>query len=406
MPNFQYEAAGSDGSITRGLIEAPTRSIAVEKILGQGQTPVRVVEDVAGKAFSVSRQTTLLPQFSLSNDRVNLLQEFGILLKAGLSVERSLTTMQVLAEKPQIRLAIQNLLDGLRGGEPLSVAMKRADRLFPDPLRKLVAAGEASGRLSEVMSRLAEGQSRAKALTDKIVSAMIYPAMLVVVMMAVLVMIFTTVLPRLEPMFAQSGAALPWPAAALLGVSHFINDFGYALAVALIGALIGLLYLIRQPWAQLAVDRHVLSARYLLKLPLHYQGAQFCRNLAMLVDGGMPLNRALEIAQEAVSNQFVKNRLGAVIARVKHGRSLKNALEEANAFPRIAVEFVAVGEETGRLGPMLSEAAEILDRDVQIKLDRLSSLLLPVVTIILGLIVAGIMSGVVSGILAANDLAV
>ncbi|MEQ1755446.1 MAG: type II secretion system F family protein [Micropepsaceae bacterium] len=406
MPNFQYEAAGSDGSITRGLIEASTRSVAVEKILGQGKTPVRVVEDSGARSSSISAQRSFLPQFSLSNDRVGLLQEFGILLKAGLSVERALTTMQVLAEKPRIRLAIQNLLDGLRGGEPLSSAMKRADMLFPDPLRKLVAAGEASGKLSEVMARLAEGQTRAKVLTDRIVSAMIYPALLVVVMISVLVMIFTTVLPRLEPMFSQSGAALPWPAAALLGVSHFINDFGYALAAAMIAALFGILYLARQPWAQLAIDRHILSARYLLKLPLHYQGAQFCRNLSMLVDGGMPLNRALEITQEAVSNQFVKSRLTAAIARVKHGRSLKSSLEEANAFPRVAIEFVAVGEETGRLGAMLSEAAEILDRDVQIKLDRLSGLLLPAVTIILGLIVAGIMSGVVSGILAANDLAV
>jgi general secretion pathway protein F len=213
------------------------------------------------------------------------------------------------------------------------------------------------------------------------------------------------VLPRLEPMFAESGAALPWPAVALLAVSHLFNDYGLVLALGSAGLFAMLLYTLRQTWAQVALDQHTLQAGYLLKIPQHYQAAQFCRNLSMLIDGGMPLNRALETAQDAVTNSFVRHRLGQVIGKVKHGRTLKSAIEEAGVFPRIVVEFVAVGEETGRPGPMLHEAAEILDRDVQVKLDRLSALLLPAVTIVLGLVVAGIMSGVVSGILAANDLA-
>ena len=406
MPTFHYEAAASDGSLARGQIEAPTRSAAVEKILGLGQTPVRVTEDAAASAsFFSGQQGSFLPQFSQASDRLALLQEFSILLKAGLTVERALTTMLALATRARQKVAVQSILDGLRGGETLSSAMKRADRIFPDPLRKLVAAGEASGKLPEVLARLADGQTKTKELTDKIVSSMIYPALLVVVMFSVLVMIFTTVLPRLEPMFAESGAALPWPAVALLAVSHLFNDYGMLLAIGFAGLLATLLYAVRQPWAQVALDQHVLQARYLLKIPQHYQAAQFCRNLSMLIDGGMPLNRALETAQDAVSNSFVRHRLSQVIGKVKHGRTLKSAIEEAGVFPRIVIEFVAVGEETGRPGPMLHEAAEILDRDVQVKLDRLSALLLPAVTIVLGLVVAGIMSGVVSGILAANDLA-
>lgn len=405
VPTFHYEAAAPDGSLARGQVEAATRSAAVEMILGQGRTPVRVTEDASGLSLVSGNAGSLLPQFSVASDRLTLLQEFAILVKAGLTVERALTTMLALAARPRQKQAVQSILDGLRNGETLSVAMKRADRIFPEPLRKLVAAGEASGKLPEVLTRIADGETRSKELTDKIVSSMIYPALLVVVMFAVLVMIFTTVLPRLEPMFVQSGAALPWPAAMLLAVSHLFNDYVLVLALGLAGGLVTLLYAMRQPWAQMALDQHALSARYLLKIPQHYQAAQFCRNLSMLIDGGMPLNRALETAQETVSNSFVRNRLVQVIGKVKHGRTLRSAIEEAGVFPRIVVEFVAVGEETGRPGPMLHEAAEILDRDVQVKLDRLSALLLPAVTILLGLVVAGIMSGVVSGILAANDLA-
>ena len=379
--------------------------MAVERILGLGRTPVRVVEHDGEASQVPSDVTSFLPRLSLAGDRLTVLQEFSILLRAGLNVERALVAMLAMTDKASVKAAIQKLLEGLRGGESLSIAMKRAERLFPDALRKLVSAGEASGRLADVMTRLATTQARSKDLSDKFVSAMIYPVLLVVVMIAVLVMIFTVVLPRLEPLFAQSGAALPWPAAVLLGISHFLSDFGIGLVVGIICAVAALLYVARQPWAKLALDQRALKARFLLRIPQHYQAAQFCRNMAMLIDGGLPLNRALEVAQEAITNSYIRHRLVAVIARVKHGRTLKSALEEAAVFPRVTLEFVSVGEETGRLGSMLNEAADILDRDVQTKLDRLSALLLPTVTIVLGIIVAGIMSGVVSGILAANDLA-
>jgi len=405
VPNYLYEAADSNGTITRGTLEAPTRSIAVERIIGLGRTPVRVVEHAGAPLKISSGAQPLWPQFNLANDRLTLLQEFSILLRAGLSVERSLVAMLALTNKSRTKASIQNILEGLRAGEPLSAAMRRAGLLFPEALRKLIAAGEASGRLPEVMTRLATAQARNKELTDKITSAMIYPALLLVVMFAVLIMIFTVVLPRLEPLFEQSGAALPWPAALLLGISHFLDAYGIVFAVAVIGALAALLYALRQPAMQITLDKRALSSRFLLKIPQAYQAAQICRNLAMLLDGGMPLNRALETAQGAVTNSYMRQSLTSVIDRVKHGRSLKLSLEDANVFPRVTLEFVGVGEETGRLGPMLNEAADVLDRDVQVKLDRLSALLLPVVTIFLGIVVAGIMSGVVSGILAANDLA-
>jgi general secretion pathway protein F len=405
VPSFAYEAAGPDGAIARGVVEAPNRSAAVERIIALGRTPVRVTEQSGAAPQAMSGSQRFLPQWGLVGERLNLLQEFSVLLRAGLSVERSLVAMQALSNKPRTKATLQNLLEGLRGGEPLSSAMRRADHLFPDALRRLVVAGEASGRLAEVMQRLAAAHARNKELSDRAVSALIYPALLIVVMFAVLVMIFTVVLPQLEPLFTQSGAALPWPAAVLLAVSHFFTGYGTFLAIALAGGLVAFLYALRQPGVQFALDRWQSGSRLLLNLPRHYQAAQFCRNLAMLIEGGMPLNRALDAAQSAMTNRYMRQRLSAVVDAVKHGKTLKSALESADVFPRITVEFAAVGEETGRLGSMLSEAADVLDRDVQIKLDRLSALLLPAVTILLGIVVAGIMSGVVSGILAANEMA-
>ncbi|MFM9862878.1 MAG: type II secretion system F family protein [Micropepsaceae bacterium] len=404
MPNFAYEAAGPDGAIGRGVIEAPNRSAAVERILALGRTPVSIVERASGTAAAFAT-TRLLPEFGAANDRLSLLRELGTLLQAGLTVERALTATLALTARVRGKSAAQAMLEGVRSGEPLSAAMQRAGSLFPEPMRRLVAAGEASGRLPDVMVRLAAAETRNKELTDRAVSAMIYPALLVVVMIIVLAIIFTTVVPRLAPLFEQSGDALPWPAAILVGVSQFFNAHGTLVTIGSVVMLGGLLYMLQQPAAQVALARWSFRSRLLLDIPRRMYAAQFGRNVAMLLAGGMPLNRALETAQAAVGNVHLRQRLSGAIELVRQGRSLKSALEASDALPRAIIEFAAVGEETGRLGPMLNEAADILDRDVQTKLDRLSALLLPAVTIVLGLVVAAIMSGVVSGILAANELA-
>lgn len=399
MPRFAYEAAGPDGTIGRGTIEASDRSAAVARILALGQTPVRVAEQ-ASVSSSVSS-----PRIGASRERLSLLRELATLLNAGLSVERALVAMHGLNARARTKREIQAVLDGLRSGESLSDSMRRADNVFPEPVRRMVAAGEVSGRLADVMNRLADTEARHKELGDRALSAMIYPALLTVVMIVVLTIIFTVVVPRLEPLFAEGGEALPWPAAALMAASHFFNSYGTMLAIALIAALAAALYALRMPGVRVAFDRWSLSTRLLLGVPRLHQGAQFCRNMAMLLDGGLPLHRALENAQAASGNSFVRRRLGDAIEMVRQGRPLKAALEAVAVFPRAVTEFAAVGEETGRPAAMMNEAANILDRQMQTMLDRLSALLLPGVTIILGIVVAGIMAGVMGGILAANDLA-
>lgn len=404
VPNFLFEAASRDGAVVRGTIEAASRAAAVERIMALGRTPVRVVEQGVD-SLHTGEAAEGRPLWGAAQQRLALLRELSLLLHAGLSVERALVVMQGLAVKHRTKATIAHLLDGLRGGEALSGAMRRAEGVFPETLRKLVAAGEVSGRLKDVVARLASAYARNKDLADRAISALIYPALLVVVMLAVLTMIFTVVLPRLEPLFAQSGAALPWPAAVLVAISHIFNDYGLWLAALLIVAVFGGLLALRGQGSKFALDRFAITSRVTLDLPRRYEAAQFCRNLAMLIEGGMPLNRALEAAEGGISNRYMRSHLTKVLQDVRQGRPLSWAFDKANVFPRLVVEFAAVGEETGHLAPMLDKAADLLDSEVQIRLDRLSALLLPTVTVALGIVVAAIMSGVVSGILAANEMA-
>ena len=406
MPLYIYEAAARDGKATRGSIEAPTRVAAIEHLVQQGHTPLSIAEH-EGRAQGLS-PASILPVWRTQEQaraRARLLRELSVLLRAGLTVERSLATLAAVTASPATRKVIDAMLEGLRAGETFSAAMAREPTMFPEPMRRLVAAGEASGRLPEVMARIADTEARARQLAEKLLSAMLYPALLLTTMLGVLALIFTNVLPQLEPILAGSGAATPWPAAMLMATSRFLNAYGTSLALVIVAALVAGLYLLRQPTVQFALDRHAMKARYLMRIPLHYHTAQFFRNLAMLVEGGVQLSHALDLAQQTVSNRFMRQGLDQVLADVKQGRNLHRALGQVGTFPRIAVEFVAVGEETGRLAQMLAEAADMFERDVQTRVERLSALLLPGMTIVLGLVVAAIMTGVVSGIFAANDMA-
>jgi general secretion pathway protein F len=185
LPTFAYEAANPEGGIARGVVDAPTRSLAVERILALGRTPVRVTEQAPGEAAAGGGAALgdLLPRMFAGADRLAIIRELATLLRAGLSVERALVVMQGLAPSKRVKVTLSRLTDTLRGGQSLSAAMARADDIFPEAMRKLVAAGEASGRLAEVMARLATSLTRTKELRDRAVSAMIYPALLTVVML-------------------------------------------------------------------------------------------------------------------------------------------------------------------------------------------------------------------------------
>jgi type II secretory pathway component PulF len=161
LPSFAYEATSPQGGVTRGVIEAPSRAAAVERLLGAGQTPMRVVEQGAGAGAAGAGLTfgAVLPEWNVRGRRLGFLRELSLLLRAGLSVERALTAMQGLAKTARARTVLAQLIESLRAGEPLSAAMARSGPLFPEAMRKLVAAGEASGRLTEVTERLAAAEA-------------------------------------------------------------------------------------------------------------------------------------------------------------------------------------------------------------------------------------------------------
>jgi general secretion pathway protein F len=400
LPQFAYEAVDRTGLITRGLVEAGARPLAVDKLVADGLTPVSIFERAGGPRLG-------LPRFGgrKTDTLISLVGELSTLLNAGLSAERALTILQGLAHGKERASRLAAMADRLRSGGTFCDAFAMAMPDAPDYIAQLIGAGELSGHLPEVMARLAANLARAKTLRDRLVSGLTYPALLVGTMVVVLWVIFTTVLPRLKPMFQSAGDALPTPTAILIATGDFFTAYGWILLFLLAIGIFAFLRSLRKPTFRLAVDRTIVRSRLTLGLPLQYEAARFCHNLQILLSGGLPLDRALAVATTTIGNRWFRECIASAHAIVIGGQRLKTALSETKVLPPIVVEFAAVGEETGRLAAMMDEAARVLDQEVEKRLDRLVALALPLATLVMGLLVAGIMVGIVSGILAVNDLA-
>ncbi len=402
MPRYSFEAIGPSGATLRGSLEATSQGAALEQLVAGGQTPVslRLMSDKRGVLEGVASALGLA-----SFDYLSVLHELGVLLRAGMSVERALATLRNVAPNDRQGMRLGQILDRVRGGEPLSQAFGSLVREAPPHVARLMAAGEASGRLADIVTQLAANLSRAKALRDRVISSLTYPAVLVVAMSVVLWIVFTSVLPTLTPMFEEAGASLPLAARLLLTIERFIDTFGWLLLLMGLAAAVAVVSAFRRQDTRLAIDRFALRSRLTIGLPGKYEAARFTRNLQTLLDGGLSLERALAAARDGSANSWFRTRIAQVQARVSEGERLRNALADADVLPPLVIEFAAVGEETGRLGAMMGEVAAIMDHEVETRLERLTSLIAPFATLLLGGLVAAIMAGVVSGILAVNELA-
>jgi general secretion pathway protein F len=402
MPRFAFEAIDAAGALVRGTMDADTRSTAVEQLLAGGQTPVLLKEARSGESL-VGRALTLLGPRRL--DYVLLLRELATLLKAGLTVERAFVLLQGLSANAESAVRLKQILDRVRGGEPLSRAFGAIITEAPAYVGRLIAAGEASGQLPDVVGRLAAGLVRARSLRDKLVSSLTYPLLLIAATFSVLALVFTTVLPRLTPMFAEAGVALPWPTQLLLDLGWFVQWFGLPLLLLAVAAAVGFVTALRRPDLRLVIDRAIFRSRLTLEIPARVEAVRFCRNLETLLEGGLSLERALGAARDGGSNSWFRERIGIAQIAVADGERLRRAFDKSAVLPPLVLELAGVGEETGRLAAMMGEASAILDDEVTTRLDRLTALVLPVATLTMGGIVGAIMAGIVSGILAVNDLA-
>jgi len=412
MPDFLWRAAGADGQITQGRIEAPHLNAAMKTLRERGLTPLKVEDALGSTLAKAEGPSTRPPKHKAVAGPVNqadvlaMTSELSIMLKAGLPLDNALRVLIDMSEKPTVTALQQRLLDDVKGGMTFSKALAKDQGLFGDFYLNMIRSGEASGQMSAVLQRLVEHMERLRALRESVVSATIYPCILLGVAVLSVIAMLGFVVPQFEKLFNDMGDALPLPTRLVMIAGQGFKEYGLILGIVVaVLAWLAMRWL-QSPKGKLWWQNTALGMPILGRLLHKYELTLFSRSLGTLLGNGVPMLTALHIATETVGNGVLRQALMQVAPFVKEGGKIVEGMRKTQIFEPLAINLIRVGEETGRIGPMMLELANILNREVEIGIKRALTLVEPVLILVLGVIIASIIVSILLGILSVNDLAV
>lgn len=405
MPRFNYKAVTAAGELLEGEIDAPARAAVIERLRSQGHLPIRADQISVRAGASMAPRNRLLRPRRLSPGTVVLLtRELATLLRAGLPLDRSLTILRDIVEDGRKREFVQRLLEAVRGGVALADALEMSKNSLPPYYIGLVRAGEAGGTLEPVLARLADVLERALSLRESVRSAMYYPMFVLAMSVITLLMLLTVVVPEFRPIFDDASAPMPTSMAVIIAIGDGLKDYWWGILLLVSVVILAARRYVSQPRGRWQRDRWLLHVPLIGDIILKVEVARFARTLGTLLTNGVTVLNAVSITAGTVANQVVAQAIGGLAIRLKRGEGLAIPLMETGVFPRLAVQLVRVGEESGQLEAMLLNIADIYEEEVKRGLQRALSLLVPVVTICLGFLVAAIISSMLIAILSTYDL--
>jgi type II secretion system protein F len=398
---FQYVAIGADGQRCAGRVEAETRQEALARIKDLGHQPVRLE---MGAAEAPAAAPTVRARRITSGEIAQFMRQFADLTLAGLTLDRGLTILSEQSENARMRGLLEEIQTEVRSGAALSQALEHYPRYFPPMVVNMLRAGEMSGQLGEVLERLAQFAEREQARRAQIVSAMVYPAVLLFIAVSTLVFLLTFVVPRLSGVFEDLGADLPLPTQILLLVTDTLTTWWWAI-LAGIGASWVLFGIYRRTEAgAYQIDRMALRIGVMGKVWRKVIVARFARALGTLVAGGVPILEALRIAGQAAANRIYVRAAADLEERVKGGETISAAMRATGQFPPVLIHMTAVGEETGDLPRVLLRVAETLDNESETAMKRLTTLIEPAIVLLMGGFVGFIVLSILLPVFQANTI--
>ncbi len=403
MPSFRYTAIDPAGQTVRGLMDAATEAEVVAHLQRAGNIPMCAIPARGGWTDLLHRE---VGRRGINRQEVtNLTRELSIMLGAGQDLDRSLRFLVDTAPNARVRATVEGLRKTVRDGGSLATALAGHPGSFPKLYVGLVRAGEAGGTLAATLERLAALLERERALASTVVSALIYPALLLVAAVGSIVLLLTQVLPQFIPLFEQNGATLPGPTQVLVTAGDLVSAYGVYALIAL--AVLGLILreALRRPGPRLALDRLLLRLPVVGPLSKEVMAARFTRTLGTLLTNGVPLIAALGIVQDAIGNLAGVAAVERATLSAKGGAGLSRPLDASGVFPARTIHLLRLGEETAQLGAMSLRAADIHEEKTRLGVQRLVALLVPAITVVMGAAIAGIVSALLLAMLGLNDLA-
>ena len=403
MTRFRYRAAAASGEILEGELEATSQEMVVRRLQAQGHVPILAEEVVGGSPARAGRRRW---GSGIRADEVGVFTtELTALLESGLALDRALDMLAGLSGERAFGAVVLDLQAHVRRGVDLSAAMERHPAVFSRLYLNMVRAGEATGTLDLALARVSEFLERARNLRETLVSAMVYPALLLAFAGVSIAVILGVVIPKISALFADAGHQLPLITRVVVQVGGFVHDWWWAIAGVVAVVLVYLRQRLREPAVRIEWDRRVLALPLVGELISKYEAARFTRTLGTLLRSGVGLLDAIAIAREVVGNRAIAAGLERVATSVRQGQGLARPLLDAAVFPGLASNMVQVGEETGNLETMLLHVAEIYDREVETRIRRAVDVLGPLLILGLAVLIGTIIMSVLVAVLGVNELA-
>lgn len=393
MPLYHYQALNSRGELLDGQMEAASNAEVVARLQEQGHLPVEA--KLASESSGASIWKGLFKPKPFAGARlVQFTQQLATLLGAGQPLDRALSILLELPEDEVAKRTIADVRDAVRGGSSLSTALDRQHGTFSRLYINMVRAGEAGGSMHETLSRLADYLERARALQGRIINALIYPAILLAMVGLSLLFLLGYVVPQFALMYESLDAELPFFTKIVLGIGLFVRDW-WILLLAI--PALGVWWFDRKrrdPVFREKFDGWLLQRRFAGALVAKIETARLARTLGTLVRNGVPLLTALGIGRNVLGNRVLAADVEAAADDVKNGVALSTALARSKRFPRLALQMISVGEESGALDTMLVKTAETFEQETALSLDRMLAALVPLVTVVLAVVIGVVVMSV------------
>jgi len=401
---FQYKAATTDGGTVSGVLSGSNRNEIAEQLHALGHIPIRIDETAIREE---KKRARFRSRQRVSDEQVaDFTRDLSTLLRAGITLDEALSILGTLAEGEPLGEMLAQIRERVKGGSTLADAVEEHDRVFDRLYVNMLRAGESGSALELLLERLSDHLARNREVREALVSALIYPVILIVVALVSVFILLGYVVPQFAEMFESAGETLPLSTRITIGVGEALRSYGWLMLTVTAAAVFALRQQLRnaarlQQW-HCCLLQLPLAGQIILKIEV----ARFARTLATLLQNGVTLLKALSIVKDTMSNKALAKGVEQVTVSLKEGESLAAPLAQHTRFPPFAIHMIKVGEESGNLQEILLQVAAAYDRDTRTTIKRALALLEPALILILGGIIAAVIISILVAILSINELVI
>jgi MSHA biogenesis protein MshG len=393
MPRYYYKARNSRGEAVEGYLEGNNSEAIAAQLFNNGIIPIEIAE----RAVQSDPMHELLEKLKAGKieqaDMIMFSRQMFTLTKAGVPIIRAMSGLAETARNPAMAKVLKSLSESLDSGRSLAEAMKQHPTVFPQIYVSLIQVGENSGRLDEAFVQVAQYMELDKNTRDRIKTATRYPMFVIIAITIAIAIINLKVIPAFKPIFKTLGE-IPVPTKILLGMSDFFVDYWYVLIALVGGSVFGFRYYVNTEEGRYVWDKYKLRMPLMGNIIYRATLARFTRSFSMALRSGVPLLQALNLVSRAVGNEFVLERLMGMRNGIERGESITRTASATGLFTPLVMQMLAVGEETGQMDKMLEEVSDFYEREVDYDIKRLSSMIEPIMTMVIGVLVAVLALGV------------